>query len=106
MKQNCIVVFANPYSFTDERTGDVRKGVSVQYLLTDTLKPVQNDDNSRGTRISKSSIDFEKAPHIQAVPGIYECEFGMKSTSNGTPKLELIDLEFVQALTPTPDPKK
>ena len=45
-KVKAIVTFANPWSIQDEITGITREGISVEYVMTDKLNPVTNEDGS------------------------------------------------------------
>lgn len=94
-KMIALVTFANPWAMLDERTGTQRTGITVEYLLIDTLKPVINDDGSKGVRHCKESIDSDKISKISSVPGWYELQFAMKPGSKGKPVLKLDNIHFV-----------
>ena len=89
-----IVLHANPWSLEDERTGQRREGVSLEYVMTDNLKPLVNEDGSLGYRHVKESIAISKLSKVEKVPGIYEFTYGF-SVSKGKPVMKLQDIEFV-----------
>lgn len=80
MKTKIIILFSRPWSMTDETTGETRSGVSLQYCLTDSFAP-NEDDDLKGYMVTKESITPECAAGITQVPGLYECELGMKAQS-------------------------
>lgn len=92
-KSNVIVLYSRPFEIDDEKTGKVNRGVSVQYLMTDKMLPMETEDD-KGLKVNKGSIDFLKQGNLLKVPGLYEASFTMKTNSNGKPELAIADLEF------------
>lgn len=97
MKQRCIVLSAVPYSFTDEHSGGVKEGISLSYVMTDSLVPIKNQDFSRGYKPVKGSLSIEKKDSIKEVPGVYDMSFVLKSV-RGKPELKLDGLTFVSSV--------
>lgn len=94
METKILILWCRAWSMVDESTGETRSGTSIQYVMTDKLVPFEADDKSfKGYPVSKESVSNECAKSIDAVPGIYDAEFGMKS-SNGKNVL------VVKSLTP------
>lgn len=89
-----IVLFAKPWRFVDENTGQVREGVSVEYLMTDSLSHVENEDGSVGYRVLKESVSINKLQKIVKVPGIYDLTYGF-DIQKGKPVMKLQDVEFL-----------
>lgn len=77
MKTKIIIFYARPWAMTDETTGETRSGVSIQYTMSDSLAPVEKE-NEKGCMITKESITPECAAGITQVPGLYEAELDLK----------------------------
>lgn len=89
-----IVLFAKQWKFKDENSGQVREGVLVEYIMTDRLSPVKNNDGSEGYRILKESISINKLNNIIKVPAIYEIIYGF-DIQKGKPVMRIKDLQFI-----------
>ena len=96
MKSDIIIFFARSWSMQDENTGENRSGVSIQYVMGDTLVPASSDE-ALGYQVVKESISVECAGGLDSVPGVYEAEFEMKA-SGGKNVLHVCGLQFKQAL--------
>ena len=95
MKQGIIVLGAKAWSLTDEKTQQEREGVSLHYLLTDNLEPcVDSASGLEGYQPVKQSISVDTAKKLDKVPGVYEGDFGLRS-SGGKSILTLMDLSYV-----------
>lgn len=93
-KVKAIVTYAFPWRMEDEINGTVREGLTVHYLMTDTLKPLENEDGSMGYRLAQESVHIQNLKNIVKVPGIYEMTYGY-AIKRGKPILKLQELEFV-----------
>ena len=93
-KVKAIVTFASPWRMEDEINGTVREGLTVHYLMTDTLKPLENEDGSMGYRQVQESVHIQNAKNIVKVPGIYEMQYGY-TVRRGKPILKLQELKFI-----------
>ena len=89
-----IVLFANPWAMDDERTGQRREGITLEYIMTDVLTPVINEDGSMGFRHVKESLTIDKMPQVKKVPGIYEMQYTM-SVIKGKPVMKLQNINFI-----------
>ena len=59
MKETIILLGAKPWSMTDEKTGQVREGISLHYVMSDNLKDfVDTQNNMRGYQPVKQSISL------------------------------------------------
>lgn len=95
MKQKIILLSANSYSIKDENTNRVNEGVSLTFLLTDSLKPVLNDNGSYGIKSAKCSVPSAFINSIVAAPGMYEADMNYSVDSNGRPTLKIGGLEHL-----------
>lgn len=98
MKQKIILLYANPYSITDEKTGEIKKGITCNYYFNTSLSSMRNEDGSVGQRPAKCSVPYTCQPKMSFAPAIYDAEFDMKIGSDGKPVLTIIDLDFVEKL--------
>lgn len=90
-----IIIYTRPWNMEDEKTGEVRDGISVEYLLAENLNPVVNDDGSKGVRHCKDSISLDKADSIKQVPGLYNLNFGFKPGARGKVTIKLDDIKYL-----------
>lgn len=93
-KVKAIVTFAFPWRMEDEMNGTVREGLTVHYLMTDSLTPLTNEDGSKGYRSAQESIHINNEKNIVKVPGIYEMTYGY-TVRRGKPILKLQELKFI-----------
>lgn len=94
-KENIVVLFANPYDMTDEKTGKRTDGISVSYLYGTSLSPLINADHSLGQRPAKGSVSTSLWDKFVAAPGLYEGSFEMSIGGNGKPTLKLVDVNWL-----------
>ena len=95
MNSKIIVLFAKPWSMRDDVTGATREGVTIQYLMTDSMKAIADqDEGSLGIQVAKASLDLDKQKNLIEAPAIYDCEFIM-ATSQGKTVLKPHDLKYV-----------
>ena len=81
MKERIIVLSAKGWSLEDERTKQVREGVSVHYVMTDNLTPnVDSISGVEGYIPMKQSISIDEAKKLQGVPGVYDGSFQMRAS--------------------------
>ena len=96
MKETIIVLGAKSWEMVDETTKQTRAGISLHYLMTGNLNDyVDTVNNVRGYVPVKQSISLDEANNLLKVPGIYEGDFGLKS-SQGKTVLALNHLKFIR----------
>lgn len=95
-KVRALVTFANAWSMEDERTHKFKEGITVEYLMCESLKPVENENGSLGVRHCKESIPVSQSQNIKYVPGYYDLVYSMQPGSKGKPELKLTSLEFIE----------
>ena len=93
-KVKAIVTFAVLWRMEDEINGTVRVGLSENYLMTEKITPLTNEDGSMGYRQVQESVNIQNAKNIVKVPGIYEMKYGY-TIRRGKPILKLQELKFV-----------
>lgn len=97
MNQRGIVIYAKAWSFIDDESGEAKEGITIEYLMSDSMKPVRNEDGSRGLKFCKQSVSLDKIDSIKEVPGLYDMSFVLKSV-RGKPELKLDSLTFVSSV--------
>lgn len=95
MKDVALVIYAKPWAMKDDVTQELRSGISIEYLATDNLRPVQLLDGTKGMRRCKDSIPVELAQMITEVPAYYVFDYTMKANAKGVPELKVQGLEFL-----------
>lgn len=99
MKQvRAIVTYAKPWEMEDERTGKLRKGLTVEFLITESLLPVENEDESYGYRSSKESLPVECLKKIREIPGLYELSFTLTAGAKQKMVTKLANIDFVESV--------
>lgn len=92
--EKIIVLASNPWRFRDKDTGELREGVTVEYL---PLEPV-NEGSKVGYFGMKETVDILLKDKLTVVPGFYNIDFGMKQDKNRKAMLYIKDLKFVSGL--------
>lgn len=79
MNSKILLLHAKKWELTDEVTKQQRSGVSIQYVMTDTLVPNADPDTGElGYSVTKESISVDAAKALVDVPGIYDAEFMLR----------------------------
>lgn len=95
MKQPIILLYASQYRIQDEKTGEIKEGITANYYFNTRLEVVGNANGSVGTRPAKGSIPIDCFRKIVKAPAIYDAEFIMNIGSDGKPVLAISDLDFL-----------
>lgn len=106
MEMQIILLYASQYEITDERTGEIKAGVTCNYYFNTNLKAEDNSNGSKGTRPAKGSIDFLLMKKVVSAPALYNAKFEMNVGSDGKPVLKIRDLDYISdvVIVPAPDP--
>ena len=84
-KQDYLILSAQTYRMVDENTGVVNEGISVWYLPTDNLQPVEDEQSKvrgdlfRGVKVAKLALPLSLLSKIGSVPGLYSVTMEMVS---------------------------
>ena len=102
MKQYVVIISANQYQFTDEKTGELNEGTTVRYLITHDMAPVEDaKSGSKGYKPGKATMpynfleNFKDAP----IPGIYEASFVCNVDAKGKASINATDFTLVGGIT-------
>lgn len=91
MKQIINVREVSRYSFTNEETGQLIEGITIQYE-----EPIHNNPNKKGLeRIKMSSNNISLYDKITIIPAKYEVVFHVKPARNGV-KMIVDDINLVK----------
>lgn len=100
MTQNIIILYAMPYQFTDD-SGRVVSGLGIDYLLKDSLSPVQEGD-AYGLKPVHANLSRDLLASLVSVPAVYEASFelGLQRNNRGvmTPALTLRKIQYLSEI--------
>jgi hypothetical protein len=92
-RNKALVTAVNPYNFTTEDKREM-SGVSMEFLMTESLAPV-SDGETKGIKVIKDSLEYGMKNVFVAVPGMYELSFKMMPAKSGKPQLKVVGAEFI-----------
>jgi hypothetical protein len=90
-----ILFSARPWSFKDDKTGQQRDGVTVQY--SDGI--AVNAGNEKGIFPMTFSASPEIWHQLTTLPAVYECDLKMRPGKDNKATLTLTGVKFVEALS-------
>lgn len=102
MKQQIILLYAGQYQILEEKTGEIKSGVTMNYYFNVDLVAEDNTNGTKGTRPAKSSADYDLMNKVVKAPGLYDAEFSMNIGSDGKPVLKICDLDFISEIVMQP----
>lgn len=97
-----ILLYAAQYEIVDERTGEIKRGMTCNYYFNTDLAVEDNVNGSKGTRPAKSSCEFQVMAKVVKAPALYNADFDMSIGSDGKPVLKIVDLEYVDLVKIVP----
>lgn len=105
--KKAIILFSNKYSMMNDN-GQVNSGVSIGYILSDNLEPVNTSDTQKGYKPCKISLPLDQEKNLMAVPGIYDMDLNIVVDKDGHPVIRPVAVHFVDKLSfgDTPFDKK
>lgn len=105
MLMEIILLYAATYTIVDEKTGEVKKGVTCNYYFNTNLDAVDNSNGSVGTRPAKGSMDYDVFAKIYKAPALYDAEFEMNIGSDMKPVLKIKNLRYKSQIVMQPMPE-
>ncbi len=96
MKIEYIVLTVQAWSFNDEKTKELKEGISIHYI-----DPASKFDEKEkiGSKLIKTTADIKLFDKFKELPGIYEFQLGIESVSVGKEqKVVLQDVEFIKSV--------
>ncbi len=98
LKQEVVALSATQYDMVNEETGEIVKGTSVRYLLTNTMAPVE-ENGLKGYKLVKTSLPYEAYKEVfKEVPGVYEATLNFNIDKDGAAKIKASDFVFKKSL--------
>lgn len=94
IKSSVTLLYAKPYSFMDEKTAEMKTGISAYYIDTIDQKP-QEINEEKGYMPTKVNIPTELKNQIRDVPGNYEIEMDLQKSNVGF-RAKLVSLKEIQ----------
>ena len=98
---NAILLYAQPYKVTDEKTGEVNEGISLWFHGSDSLKPRVREANGQlkmGVKPYKANLPANMIEQIKAVPGLYEIDTVIEGGTQNKAQMIVTDIDFKYAL--------
>lgn len=90
-----LVLNASNYSLIDEKTGEIREGVSVRFVHPES---VADKDNKKGLDVCKGSLSADAWVMFTEVPGYYDAIFSIGVNRDGHSVLKLEAVDFASPL--------
>jgi hypothetical protein len=78
-----LVLYINPYDFTDEATGRQIAGFSVEYLDLEQDPSDHAREGTKGLTVFKDTLEPEALDQFKTVPGLYELSHRRTRDSKG-----------------------
>ena len=82
-KQQYLVLSAQQYRIVDENTGEINEGLSLWYIPSDSLDPVEDEqarirgDIVRGYKVAKMALPLSLKDKMGPFPALYDVTLEM-----------------------------
>lgn len=93
MSEKALVLSADSWSMPDEKTGEIRSGVSVWYV-NDYRENTDKGVGMKPTKVSSDPSLFE-ALRKATLPALFEMHYGSRPGAQGKATLTLVGLTHV-----------
>lgn len=97
MSENVLILSANRYDFTSEKTGEIIKGCNV-YFIGEYQTETANAVGEKPMKVSATDEAFE-AIKLNKAPGVYEITTRTKPGKDGTATIVLTKAKFKEAFS-------
>lgn len=103
MKQTCLVLSASTYKITDDKGEITNTGMTVFYLPTDNLNPIEDAQAAeqgrmvKGLQPAKVNLPTTLAAKIIAAPAMYNLTLQMTVSQLKT-QIKPVDIEYLGAV--------
>lgn len=107
MAEKALILSADAWEMPDERTGEIRKGVSVWYV-NDYREDTQTAVGFKPTKVSADSSMIEVL-RTAKLPSLFDLHFGSRPGAQGKATLTLVSISHiadVDVFTVSPAAKK
>lgn len=91
-----LVLSADKWRMTDEKTGEIREGVSLHYL-TDYREETDNSVGFKPMKVQASDAAFA-AIKAGGAPGLYELQLKSRPGKDGVPTFQVVGAALVERL--------
>jgi hypothetical protein len=95
--ETALVLSADHYEFTDEKTGDVRRGVTVQYI-TDYREDTPRSVGYKPIKAPAASDVFD-AIKKNGAPALYHLTTKTRPGKEGKPALTVVKADLIKSLS-------
>ncbi|MGL5152857.1 MAG: hypothetical protein ACRC7N_20050 [Clostridium sp.] len=93
MENTILILNHSHYEFTNEKTGEVMKGVKIAYVTNQ--KTLAN--NAEGYDFIKESCDYSLLPKLKGA-GLYKAILSIKVDKNNISRISITDLQFINSV--------
>ncbi len=94
MSEKVLILSASKWSLTDEKTGELRKGVSLHYV-SDYREDTATEVGFKPIKTSADDTVFD-AVQKGGVPGMYNIETRSRPGKDGKPTLTVVGAQFAK----------
>lgn len=92
---DCLVISAKKYRFTDEKTGEVKSGLHVQYLDPLMREDTENQKGDLPLKVPALENCFDK---LTILPAYYDLDFRQRPDAKGKPVLTLASAKLIKEI--------
>lgn len=92
--EQVLILSADKWEFTDEKTGELRKGVTLQYI-TDYREDSEKEMGFKPIKASVSENVFDVVKKSGA-PAMYKLDVRTRPGKEGKPTATIVGIQFVK----------
>ena len=96
MSEKVLVLSASKWNFTDEKTGEMKKGVSLHYV-SDYREDTATELGFKPVKSGADDVVFD-AVQKGGVPGMYTINTRSKPGKDGKPTLTVVGAQFAKKI--------
>lgn len=94
MSENVLILSVNKYEFTDEKTGEIKKGVTLHYV-SDYRENTATELGFKPSKTGANEAVFD-AVLKGGVPGMYRIDTRSKPGKDGKPTLTVVGAQLAK----------
>jgi hypothetical protein len=94
--ETALIISADRYEFADEKSGEIRKGITVHYINDYR----EDTDKAIGFKPIKAPATLEvfEAVRKGSAPALYELDFRTRPGQEGKPTLTIVKADLVRTV--------
>jgi len=100
MTKTVFVLSVSAYSFTDEATKRLNEGITVRYIITEDLSPIEDSEKRiKGYKPAKATMPISDYGKFTVVPAYYEATLDVSVDAAGAARVNPKEFTFKNSLT-------